>query len=95
MMTRQPERLFTWVILILLLALPAGAINIHAHTDGKGKTCTLCQAPHLQGSFAAVPGVSHVLACADRVAPGADLLVADTSAAAVRSRAPPTRSPIS
>jgi len=95
MMTKQPKLLITLVIAILLLAVPAGAVNVHSHTGGKGKTCTLCQAPHLYGPSAAVSGLSCSLARTDRVLPRAPALVVDIFAAAGRSRAPPETSPVS
>ena len=95
MMTKQPKLLITLVIAILLLALPAGVVNVHTHTDDKGKTCTLCQAPHLYGSFAAVPGLSSPLARPERALPRATGLVVDIFAAAVGSRAPPLAAPVS
>lgn len=87
------QRFCTLVIALLLLALPAGAINVHEHVDGQGKTCTLCKAPRLADSFPAVPVLASPFVCADRVVLCRRLPVTDPVATTVRSRAPPLRGP--
>jgi hypothetical protein len=85
------QRFCTFVIAVLLLALPAGAINVHQHVDGQGKNCTLCKAPRLADSFSAVPVLTSPSVCADRVIPLQPLPPTDLVAVTVRSRAPPLR----
>lgn len=89
------QRFCTLVIALLLLALPAGAINVHEHVDGQGKTCTLCKAPRLADSFSAAPELTSPFFCADRVVPRRPRLAVDVSGMTVRSRAPPPHEPAS
>ena len=95
MMAKQRRRLGVLLIGLLLLALPAGSIDVHSHPDGTSKTCTLCQAPHLPGSLATVSGVSRPIARNDRPLPRPAILVADTIASTLGSRGPPALSPSS
>lgn len=89
------QRFCTLVIAVLLLALPAGAINVHEHVDDQGKDCTLCKAPRVADSFTSTPVLATPFARTDRVVPGRPLPAIDLVATTVRSRAPPVATPAS
>jgi len=88
-MIKRPERFITLLSVFLLLALAAGALNFHAHPEGRGKNCTLCQAPHVRGSLATQAALSRPLACSERPVFGDASAVTDIFATSVRSRGPP------
>jgi len=90
MTMRRPERFVTLLSVFLLFALAAGALNLHAHTEGRGKTCTLCQAPHVHGSLSSVAHLSGPRASAEPMLARETAVVPDGFIPSASSRAPPS-----
>lgn len=89
MTMRRPERFVTLLSVFLLFALAAGALNLHTHPDGRGKTCTLCQAPHVHGSLSSVAHLSGPVASAEPALAGESAVVVDAFTSSASSRGPP------
>lgn len=94
MIKRRPERFIALVSVFLLLALCAGTLNFHSHPEGRGKTCTLCQAPHVCGSLATVAGLSGPLASRETTVPHESRTATDNFISSASSRGPPVASPV-
>lgn len=89
MTMRRPERFIALLSVFLLFALAAGALNLHSHPEGRGKTCTLCQAPHVHGSLSSVAYLPGPRASSEPMLARETAVVPDAFIPSASSRAPP------